>query len=128
MKIENIKKYIGDLSPELQEKARECKTMEELQAMLAENDVELSEDALEAVSGGCSSSGHHCSNIDLEKDKVLFWQEALWVVFYKRQCKDCGKISYACVDYNFGRYADLTEQQYIERYCPFVHRRLGHPD
>ena len=39
MKNENLEKYIGDLSPEMQEKARQCKTMEELQAMLAENDV-----------------------------------------------------------------------------------------
>ena len=56
MKREELKKYVGELSPELQEKARECKTMEELQSMLAENDVELSEDALQAVAGGCSDT------------------------------------------------------------------------
>ena len=50
-----LKKYIGKLSLELQEKARQCKTNEELNALLAENDVELSEDALQAVAGGCSS-------------------------------------------------------------------------
>ena len=54
MKREEIEKYIGELSPELQAKARECKDMGELNALLAENDVELSEDALEAVAGGCS--------------------------------------------------------------------------
>ena len=127
MKNEKIEMFIGDLSPELQEKARQCKDMQELQTMLAENDVELSDDALEAVAGGCSSS-HHCSNIDLEKKKVLFWDEALWVWFYKRQCKDCGRISFACVDYNSGRSQEITEQQYIERYCPFVKRRLGYKD
>ena len=52
---QELEKYIGELSPEQQEKARECKTMEELQTMLAENDVELSEDALEAVAGGCGT-------------------------------------------------------------------------
>ena len=52
---QELEKYIGELSPELQEKARQCKTMEELQTMLAENDVELSEDALEAVAGGCGT-------------------------------------------------------------------------
>ena len=56
MKKENLEKYIGELSPEMQEKARECKDMAELNAFLAENDVELSEDALQAVAGGCSAS------------------------------------------------------------------------
>ena len=56
MKREGFEKYIGELSPEMQEKARQCKTMEELNVLLAENDVELSEDALEAVAGGCSKS------------------------------------------------------------------------
>ena len=54
MKKEELEKYIGELSPELQAKARQCKDMGELNALLAENDVELSEDALEAVAGGCS--------------------------------------------------------------------------
>ena len=54
MKKEELEKYVSELSPEMQEKARECRTMEELQSMLAENEVELSEDALAAVAGGCS--------------------------------------------------------------------------
>ncbi|MBR1751166.1 MAG: hypothetical protein IJ740_09875 [Ruminococcus sp.] len=49
---ENFEKYIKDLSPELQEKARECKTKEELNAFIAENDIELSDDLLKAVAGG----------------------------------------------------------------------------
>ena len=52
MKNEHFERYIGELSPELQEKARQCKNMQELNALIAENDVELSDDALEAVSGG----------------------------------------------------------------------------
>ena len=67
MEIKNIEKYIGDLSPEMQEKARQCKTTEELQAMLAENDVELSEDALQAVAGGCSSSEEKITEQEIEK-------------------------------------------------------------
>ena len=56
MEKENLEKYIGELSPEMQEKARQCKNMQELNALLAESDVELSEDALKAVAGGCGSS------------------------------------------------------------------------
>ena len=59
MKNENLEKYIGELSPEMQEKARACKDMQELNALLAENDVELSEDALQAVAGGCSVSDEY---------------------------------------------------------------------
>ena len=56
MKREDFEKYVGELSPEMQEKARECKDMKELNALLSENNVELSEDALESVAGGCTSS------------------------------------------------------------------------
>ncbi|MBQ6676245.1 MAG: hypothetical protein IJM75_08945 [Ruminococcus sp.] len=48
----NFEKYIEGLSPELQEKARACKTKEELNAFIAENNLELPEEALEMVSGG----------------------------------------------------------------------------
>ena len=80
MEIKNIEKYIGDLSPEMQEKARECKTKEELNAFLAENDVELSEDALQAVAGGCSSSD---DNTEQEIEKYRVEKANSWTVrFY----------------------------------------------
>ena len=47
-----FEKYIEGLSPELQEKARQCKTKEDLNEFLADNDLELPEDALEMVAGG----------------------------------------------------------------------------
>ncbi|MBO6141313.1 MAG: hypothetical protein J6O40_05900 [Ruminococcus sp.] len=49
---EIFEKYLKDLSPELQEKASECKTKEELSKFLAENDIELPEDEIEMVSAG----------------------------------------------------------------------------
>ena len=63
---ENFEKYIEGLSPELQEKARACKTKEELNAFIAENDLELPEEALELVSGGCGKTSdkwycNHCN-------------------------------------------------------------------
>ena len=51
MKREELEKYIGELSPEMQEKARQCKDMGQLKALLAESDAELSDDALQAVAG-----------------------------------------------------------------------------
>ena len=41
-----------DLSPELQNKARECKTAEEILALAREEGYELSDEELRAVSGG----------------------------------------------------------------------------
>ena len=79
MKKEELEKYIGELSPELQAKARECKDMTELNALLADNDVELSEDALEAVAGGCSAS----SDIYNQGDPVMGYR-----------CPDCNSQLY----------------------------------
>ena len=76
---EELEKYIGELSPELQEKARQCKDMGELNALLAENDAELSEDALEAVAGGCSASSDTYNN----GDPIPGWN-----------CPDCGAMLY----------------------------------
>ena len=40
MKKEELEKYVSELSPEMQKKARECKTMDELNTFLAENDID----------------------------------------------------------------------------------------
>ena len=52
---EQLEQYIKDLPPELQEKAKEIKTKDELMEFLADNELELPEDALEMVSGGCGT-------------------------------------------------------------------------
>ena len=76
MKKEELEKYVSELSPEIQEKARQCKDMGELNALLAENDVELSEDALEAVAGGCKSTVNYCYVCKLCGQKVAACTEA----------------------------------------------------
>ena len=48
----NLEEYIKDLSPELQEKARACKTKNELLELAADEDMEIPDDALEMVAGG----------------------------------------------------------------------------
>ena len=109
---QELEQYIGELSPDMQEKARQCKTMEELNALLAENEVELSDDALEAVAGGCSVSdeAYH------KGDKVTRRSRALCplckkVLLYWDVCNDERSYSYitrmycnnsACSGYNNG--------------------------
>lgn len=52
----NLNQYLESFSPELQEKAKACKTPAELLKLADENDIELKPEALEAVSGGCGGS------------------------------------------------------------------------
>ena len=77
---EKFEKYIEGLRPELQEKARECKTKEELNAFIAENDLELPEGALEMVSGGCGTA--------LNCDRCGTVMDHLYNSFWK--CPKCG--------------------------------------
>ena len=108
MKKNELEKYIGELSPELQAKARQCKDMGELNALLAESDVELSEDALKAVSGGCSQSANYYDQGDQMKQKcpecghnLYYWDMCtfekgypnIWRMYCNNQC---------CNSYNNG--------------------------
>lgn len=45
---------LSDLSPELQEKAKECTTIEEFQELCAAADIKLSEEDLASIAGGYS--------------------------------------------------------------------------
>ena len=94
-----LEKYIGELSPELQEKARECKTMDELNTLLAENDVELSVDALQAVAGGCGSTRGYkcivpgCGGNPLQRIRSEANYEG-WVLATFFRCPKCGRMHY----------------------------------
>ena len=50
-----------DLSPELKEKTKSCKTTEELMELAREEGVELSDEQLEGIAGGWGTS---CDNYD----------------------------------------------------------------
>lgn len=66
-----IERYIDDLPEEFQEGARQCKDLKELSAFIAENDIELPEEALEMVAGGyfniCGSNKPEPAPIMIEK-------------------------------------------------------------
>ena len=59
-----------DLSPELREKAKACKTSEEMLALAKKEGYKLSEEELAAVSGGGTWS---CSDLDDSTYKV--WKD-----------------------------------------------------
>ncbi|MBO6140600.1 MAG: hypothetical protein J6O40_02305 [Ruminococcus sp.] len=79
--------FIKQLPEELQQKARECKTAEELNTFIADNDLELPEEALELVSGGILCSGSQkrkcpkCGSDDVYYDRELG----------EYVCRPCGK-------------------------------------
>ena len=56
----------NDLTPEQQEQARACKTPEDVLSLAKEDGIELTEEQLEAVSGG---SWNDCDTYNGEKHK-----------------------------------------------------------
>ena len=53
-----------DLAPELQEKARACKTPEDLMALARDEGYELSDDELESLNGGSSWCSIVCGIVE----------------------------------------------------------------
>jgi len=104
----NLEEYIKDLSPELQEKARQCKTKDELLELAADEDMEIPMDALEGVAGGCTSTKPQPDKCNKCNAKVT-------------QCTH--EDSYAVNVYNHKRWGDLGVTSYVINYndyyrCP----------
>ena len=100
---EKYKDYLKDLSPELQEKAKDIKTQEELLEFLSDNDIELPEDALDAVSGGngCSNSEGNSGAAPCTHQSVFELEGFIgqdegggYGEYYSMQCNACGAILY----------------------------------
>ena len=60
-----LKSIYDSLTDEQKEKAKNCKTMDELMALAGKEGLELPDEALDAVSGGCDVSGckYDCEEI-----------------------------------------------------------------
>ncbi len=58
----DIEEYIKDLTPEQQEKARACKTKDELMKLAADEGVEIPMEALANVAGGCDTTELYCED------------------------------------------------------------------
>ena len=91
----NLEDIIKKLSPELQEKAKACKSPEELMALSREHAAELMPEALEAIAGGTGGSVKSCGEIKCPKcgsTNVTKSDEILpsgWTRVH-RKCHDCG--------------------------------------
>ena len=86
----NKKELLSGLTPEQIEKVKACKSTEELLKLAKEDGIELSDEQLQAISGGCSGSTPkecpfcHSKNViyKLDTDNVINW-------FYECKCADC---------------------------------------
>ena len=88
----SLKDYIENLSPELQEKARACGSVDELLALAKEAEVPLPDEALAAIAGGDDPEAGGCkdpvkcpkcgsTDIDIEP-------YGIHMTYYR--CKKCG--------------------------------------
>ena len=123
MNKNKLEKYVGELSPEMQEKARQCKDMQELNALLAENDIELSDDALEAVAGGCSQSSSQYNQGDEMWDSkcpicgntLRYWdmcaKEKGYASIFRMYCANS-----SCSSYNNGLWYRGLNSTKIQKY------------
>ena len=86
------KELLGNLTEEQLEKVRACKNSEELLALAQKEGVELSDEQLEAVTGGCGEvvigPCPQCgsSEIDTEFDSEMPKSRA----GYHCKCRECG--------------------------------------
>ncbi len=54
-----MKGIYDNMSDELKEKAKQCKTMEELTALAAKEGIELPDEVVDQIAGGCSPTCIH---------------------------------------------------------------------
>ena len=92
----NLEDFIRELSPELQEEARKCGSIEELLELAAEKKVPLPDEALEAIAGGtgaeadgCGSSKPKCPECGSKNTVFLYKteRELGWLLRYR--CNNC---------------------------------------
>ena len=94
---EKYNEYLKDLPPELQEKAKDIKTREELLEFLSDNDVELPEDALDAVAGGSGCGSDKCEHESVSEQESFEGQNVeinRWGFFRRVYCPFCGSTMY----------------------------------
>ena len=88
----NLEKYISDLSPELQEKARKCGSVEELLSLAEAEKVPLPDEAMEAIAGGKKHNPKNCGKAAKcpkcgSKDLTLLVGD---LTKNKYKCNNCG--------------------------------------
>ena len=97
----DMENFIKNLSPELQEKARQCGSIDELIALAGEEKVELPDEALAAIAGGSGDNSQRCKNKSRTRcpkcgsgsDKItlLSRKKEYGMVSLHLKCENCGE-------------------------------------
>ena len=64
---EKMKEIYDGLSDELKEKAKACKTTDELMELAGKEGIELPDEVLDTVAGGCSCPNVTCHHMGTQK-------------------------------------------------------------
>lgn len=67
----DVEKYIEGLTPELQEKARACKNIDELLALASDENVPVPEEALDAIAGGADNEVGFCRDVPVPPENFI---------------------------------------------------------
>ena len=84
------KELLKGLSEEQIAKVNACKNSEELLAVAKEEGIELSDEQLEAVSGGCFSSSGKCGKCGSKDIKETYHNGGYSGEYYTCKCQKCG--------------------------------------
>ena len=91
----NLDDYIKNLPPEVLEKARDCKNLDEFLALASEKGVPLPGDIMERVAGGRKGNAKNCGGPKCPKCGGKSFTEVKeeylgYMVRYLLKCKKCG--------------------------------------
>ena len=86
----DIESYIKNLSPELQEKARACGSVEELLALAKEAKLPVPDEILEAIPGGDQPDPENCKPYKVKCPNCGSTNVTFDWYFGVHHCNDCG--------------------------------------
>ena len=87
------KELLKGLTEEQIAKAKDCRSAEELLRLAKEEGVELTEEQLQAVSGGCSSDARKCPYCGSKEYEAASTKRSMFnEPGYSYKCKKCHKI------------------------------------
>ena len=85
------KELLKGLTEEQIAKVKACKNQEELLALAKEEGIELTDEQLEAVSGGgCFSSSEQCPKCGNKDIKETYHNDRYGGEYYTCKCRKCG--------------------------------------
>ena len=85
------KELLKGLSEEQIKKVKECKSSEEILDLAKAEGVQLSDEQLEAVSGGSCSSTNKCPDCKSKNVKLTSNNDNGNPMFKSYKCRDCGR-------------------------------------